>query len=49
MSCKAAKNIAIYHNFALKLVEDGSVELLNIQALVHQLEKLVHINSLPGL
>ena len=40
---------AVYHDFAHKLIEDGGVEFWNIQVLVHQLQKLVHIGNLPGL
>ena len=40
---------AAYHNFAHKLIENGGVKLRNIQVLVHQFQKLVHIGNLPGL
>ena len=40
---------AVYHDFAHKLIEDGGVKFRNIQILVHQLQKLIHIGNLPGL
>ena len=40
---------AVYHDFAHKLIENGGVEFWNIQVLVHQLQKLVHIGKLPVL
>ena len=40
---------AVHHDPAHKLIEDGGVEFRNIQVLVHQLQKLVHIGNLPGL
>ena len=40
---------AVHHDLAHKLIENGSVKFWNIQVLVHQLQKLVHIGNLPGL
>ena len=40
---------AVYHDFAHQFIEDSGVKLLNVQVLVHQLQKLVHIGNLPVL
>ena len=40
---------AVYYDPAHKLIENSGVKFWNIQLLVHQLQKLVHIGNLPGL
>ena len=40
---------AMYHDFAHKFIENGGVKFWNIQVLVHQIQKFVHIGNLPGL